>query len=635
MVCWTKPATVRQADPVDPPQPLSADAQALLDIARDPTLVIRHTDRRILAANPQAARIYGFESRQLCRLRYDDLVTDRTAVLAIFGQHRDHVPLRYHRRADGSHFPVELTIRWAAASGGEIGFFAIRDLSPQEDEARRVRATESMYRALFREAAFPILLLDRRGIVSEANDSALTLYRHTAATLVGVPLSELLLDNREARNYFRQPSSRFSQQRHRRQDGSVFLADVEVSLTRMSSDHHAVVVVRDVTEEQALLEKLQRSEARWRFAIEGHGDVLWEWDMLRGQLQVSRHLGDPLDAPTPGEHSRHYWESRVHPEDAPRLQLAMTEHISGLTDHIDIEMRMHTRDRGVRWVWMRGRVMERGPGGRPTRLLGSVRDIHDQRQQAEELALWREKVLHAARVTSLGEMATTLAHEMNQPLTSMRTFSAAALRRLDQPELRDLGEIRRLIGLVADEAMRAGRIMQHMRSFVRKGPMHSTPLGINELVLDVQRLTEQRIRRLDVRIRLALSPALPPIRADRVLMEQLLINLVHNAAEALGTGDTAGREREIEISTLSIGASQIGIDIRDTGPGLPEPLLKDLFTPFFTTRPEGLGLGLTICRSIVESHQGQLSAENPAGGGALFHIILPAMPQDRSDDPAP
>lgn len=606
----------------------------LLELARDPTLIVRHFDRRILAANAAAARVYGHPLDALCRMRLSDLVADPAHLDELFTLRRHQVSQRFHLRSDGSRFPAEMSVLWRIGPDGtEQGYFCVRDLGPAEDQARRERGLEALNRALFREAGRPMLLLDRRGIVSEANTAAQALYGYPATTLIGLPMSRLLQDGTQVRQYFRHRQSLHTGQRHCRQDGTTFLAEVTLTLTGLSSEFHAVVIVRDITEEQALLERLRLSEARWRFALEGQGDVLWEWDLAHEQMQVSRHLGDPPDAPTAGEQPLSYWAERVHPDDLPPLQAAITAHLKGETPQIDLELRMYTHRHGLRWVWMRGRVMDYAPGGAPLRLLGSVRDIHEQRQQAEELTVWREQMLHTARLTSLGEMAATLAHELNQPLTSMRTFSAAAVLRLDQPELRDLEEIRRLIGLVSEESMRAGRILQHIRSFVRKGQVHFELLSLNDLVMNVQRLVEQRTRRQGIRTRLELAGDLPMLRADRVLMEQLLMNLMLNAADALR--DQPG-EQVITIRTHQAAPpGHLGLELHDSGPGLPEALRHNLFAPFFTTKPDGLGLGLTICRSIIEAHQGQISAENPPEGGALFRVLLPlaaaASPSASSD----
>ncbi|MFM2052000.1 MAG: hypothetical protein RL456_37 [Pseudomonadota bacterium] len=610
-------------DPAPAERAGRARMQALLEVSRDALLVVRHADRRVLDANAVARRLYGpdrFDDAQ--PPLYDALVSDREEIADLFGRHRTHVPLRYHLRADGTRFPAEIMASWLVEDDGtEIGCLGVRDLSREAEEGRRLRAAENGHRAIFRAAPFPVLLLDRRGIVSDANEAALALYRHSLATLVGQPMSSLLQDERQARRYFRAARWREQRQWHRRRDGDLFLADVEVTAMRLSADVHAMVVLRDVSEERALLQRVQASEARWRFALEGHGDALWEWDLMRGVFHVSRSLGEQLGRPPgPQEHAASYWGELVHPEDRERLMRTMSLHIRERLPLIDVEVRLRMREGQHRWVWLRGRVMDRSSAGRALRLIGSVRDVHDQKAQADELAQWREQVQHTARLTSMAEMAAALAHELNQPLTAIRNFGAATLRRLDKAPPHDAAEVRRAVQLIADEAMRAGRIMQHIRNVVRRDVVHRAPVRLDELVRSVQHLADLQARRLGVTIELALDAAVPAVMADRVLAEQLLLNLVRNGLESMrGTGGA----RRLVLSTGPGAPGMAEVGVRDHGCGLPADRDLDIYTPFVTTKEGGMGMGLAICRSIVEAHLGQLWAEPHPDGGTLFRFTLP------------
>lgn len=602
--------------------------RALLEVSWDALLLVRHADRQILDANAVAHRLYGAERLEAAApRRYDTLVGDREEIDALFGQHRTHLPLRYHLLADGTRIPVEIRVSWLVEEDGtEIGCIGVRDLRRETEDHRRLRAAESGYRAIFRAAPFPVLLLDRRGIVSDANEAALGLYRHSLSTLVGQPLASLLQDERQARRYFRAARWREAGQWHRRRDGELFLADVEVSMLRLSADVHAMVVLRDVTEERALLQRVQASEARWRFALEGHGDALWEWDLVRGAFHVSRSFGEQLGRPPdPQEQAAAYWSELVHPEDRERLTRMMSAHIRERLPLIDVEVRLRMREGGYRWVWLRGRVMERNHAGRALRLIGSVRDVHEQKAQADELAQWREQVQHTARLTSMAEMAAALAHELNQPLTAIRNFGAATLRRLDKAPAHDVAEVRRAVQLIADEAMRAGRIMQHIRNVVRHDTVQREPVPLDELVRSVQHLAELQARRLEASIELDLDPAVPAVLADRVLAEQLLLNLVRNGLEAM---QHSPAPRQLLLSTAPGPQGMAEIRIRDRGCGLPADGDLDIYLPFVTTKADGMGMGLAICRSIVEAHLGQLWAEPQAEGGALFRLTLPLAEKD-------
>jgi two-component system sensor kinase FixL len=633
--------------------------RALLAISRDAVLVVRRADRRILEVSPSAEQIYGLRAEALRTLSYGDLVTSQAGVDDIFVHHREHVPLRYHRRADGSRFPVEMRIHWTAGTAdmGELGYFRVRDLSRMEQEERQLRAARAGYQAIFRAAPFPVLLLDRRGAVSDANEAALALYVHSAASLVGMPVSALLRRPADTRDWFRRPHSSLTAQWHRRSDGQMFLADVEVSIVCFSAEVHAIVVVHDTTEAHNLMERLRASEARWRFAIEGHGDVLWEWDLQQHRFQLSRALPyfPEGDAQVLDEDPEH-WGARVHPVDRSRFRRDLVAHLKGETPLVDSEVRLMVPGGAQRWVWLRGRVLERDATGRALRLLGSVRDIHDSRQQAEELVRWREQVLHTSRVTSMGEMAATLAHELNQPLTAIRNFSAAALRQMEAqlsapapapafapgpaPEAgaaqRPAG-LRLAVELIAEEAMRAGRILHHIHNFARKGSLHLELLSLNDLVAGFQRFAEMQAGRAGVHIELELTVGLPKVQVDPVLIEQLLFNLVRNGVEAMGVVPVpepgvppppplslpAQEDLRIEIATAPGQPGEVELQVLDRGRGLPDDRVQDIYAPFVSNKSGGLGMGLAICRSIVESHHGRLWATPRPGGGTVFHVGLP------------
>lgn len=628
----------------------------MLAISRDAVLVVRRADRRILEVSPSAEQIYGLRAEALRTLAYGDLVTSQAAVDDIFLHHREHVPLRYHRRADGSRFPVEMRIHWTAgtAEQGELGYFRVRDLSRLEQEERQLRAARAGYQAIFRAAPFPVLLLDRRGAVSDANEAALALYAHSAASLIGTPVSALLRRPADTRDWFRHPHSSLTAQWHRRSDGQMFLADVEVSIVCFSAEVHAIVVVHDTTESHTLMERLRASEARWRFAIEGHGDVLWEWDLQQKRFQLSRPLAFlPEGEDQVLDEDPDHWGERVHAADRQRFRRALVAHLKGQTALVDAEVRLLVPGGAQHWVWLRGRVLERDAKGRALRLLGSVRDIHDSRQQAEELVRWREQVLHTSRVTSMGEMAATLAHELNQPLTAIRNFSAAALRQMEVQPAAPTSEggaaprpagLRRAIELIAEEAMRAGRILHHIHNFARKGSLHLELLSLNDLVAGFQRFAEMQAGRAGVHIELELSLGLPRVQVDPVLIEQLLFNLVRNGVEAMGVVPVPEPgapqpapppgDLRIEIATAPGVPGEVELQVLDRGRGLPDDRVQDIYAPFVSNKSGGLGMGLAICRSIVESHHGRLWATPRPGGGTVFHVGLPVPRVEPVSTPA-
>jgi two-component system sensor histidine kinase TtrS len=229
----------------------------------------------------------------------------------------------------------------------------------------------------------------------------------------------------------------------------------------------------------------------------------------------------------------------------------------------------------------------------------------------------REELDHAGRLSLVGEMASGLAHEINQPLAAIANYAKGCLRRLESR-----GEPEQIVhGLqqIAAQAERGGDIVRRMRDFVRKRPVDIKLVRMEQVIEEAIMLFTPVARRKQVELRLTPCPHLPAVQADPVQMEEVVLNLLQNAVDAVESSD----RRQIELSAAA-GPAGLTLSVCDSGPGISPASIDHLFEPFFTTKPQGLGLGLSLCRSIVESHGGRLWTENRAEGGAVFHVFLPA-----------
>lgn len=252
--------------------------------------------------------------------------------------------------------------------------------------------------------------------------------------------------------------------------------------------------------------------------------------------------------------------------------------------------------------------------------MSSVVDITAQkqaeaRQRDQELRLQR-----SARLASVGEMASTLAHELNQPLMALSNFAVAA-RALAAQGPSDMlpGALDEIVG----QSQRASEIVKRVRAFINPQRAQYESLAIESVITHAQTLLEPELKGHGVRLQLALDAASARVRGDRVLLEQVLVNLVHNALQAMQ--DQPRHRRSIELACRRLDAG-LRISVADQGPGIPPGQLDQVFAPFFTTKPEGLGLGLNICRSIVEAHGGAMAVDNRPEGGAIFSFTLPTEP---------
>jgi PAS domain S-box-containing protein len=251
---------------------------------------------------------------------------------------------------------------------------------------------------------------------------------------------------------------------------------------------------------------------------------------------------------------------------------------------------------------------------------GILEDITELRQAKEEARKRREEITHLGRVATMGELSASLAHELNQPLTAILSNAQAALRFIagDSP---DLDEIRDILGDIVADDRRAGEVIHRLRSLFRKGEFEKVAVNINDLIQEVVSLinTEAMIR--NVSIQTKLDRSLAPVLGDRIHLQQVIINFILNASEAMTDIDDV--PREIIISTSQAGKKMVKVGVRDSGSGIMEDKLDRIIEPFYTTKPEGMGMGLSINRSIIDAHAGRFWAENNPDRGATFYFTLP------------
>jgi C4-dicarboxylate-specific signal transduction histidine kinase len=302
-----------------------------------------------------------------------------------------------------------------------------------------------------------------------------------------------------------------------------------------------------------------------------------------------------------------------------RLMAAAYAHLEGRTPTFEIEHRMLHRDGSARSFMVRGAIVER-EAGRPTRMTGTTTDITARKAAEEALEDAKAELARLTRLSDMGGLTAAIAHEVNQPLCAIVANASAALRWLGSDHA-DLPQVREALTDVICDGKRASELIRRTRGLFEHGELERRPVDLNNIVHSALALTRGSLEAGRIVVRTELDPTLPFVRADQVQLQQVFCNLVINAVEAMGR--VAGGEQTLQIRTQHQEGSAIHATVIDSGEGFGGDDPERVFQPLVTTRPAGMGIGLSMSRIIVEMHGGRLWATPNAGAGATFHIMLP------------
>ncbi len=500
----------------------------------------------------------------------------------------------------------------------------LRDVTPRKAAEGRLQEAETRYRLLFNQSPDAIVVVDPDTMLPiEFNEVALRLLGYNREEFARIPFSqhEILESPEEIKAHIerivRNGVDEFDT-KLRTKDGRTreVLADVQAIELSGRVVFHSVL--HDITERKLAEQRLRRSEAHLRLALRSARVGTWEWDVASNEVVWSEGV-EGIFGLGPGAFTGNYqaYLNLIHPED----RSAVEERIAGALQReapYTVEHRILWPDGSVRWLEGDGRVI-RDDSGRAVGMAGTVMDITPRKLAETRARRLDNELAHVARVSTMGEMAAGLAHELNQPLTVISGYARACAERIRRERV-SRKELLGPLETIAQEADRAGEIIRRLWNLISKGETRRSPVDVNDLIREIAAFMESDCRQHDVTLKLDLAPSLPAILADRIQIQQVVLNLARNACEAVARGGTG---RHVTVRSLPSGPEWVVVSVHDEGPGVPPDVIEHIFEPFFSTKDSGLGMGLTISRSIIDAHGGHLSVRNGPGGGATFELTVP------------
>ena len=362
-------------------------------------------------------------------------------------------------------------------------------------------------------------------------------------------------------------------------------------------------------------EALRTRERELNLIIQTIPALVWSaapgGDFIYVNRRVQEYTGTTLDTL-----ARDEWTSLLHPDDVELVLRAWTHSVATGQRH-EVQYRLRRWDGTYRWVHVLGEPLCDGEG-RLTRWYGLLIDIDDRKRMEEDLRATQSRLSRATQTATVGELAASIAHEINQPLAAVVANGHACLRWLTA-EAPNVGKAREAAERIVRDGKEAGEVVRRIRALFRRTALEKVALDLNDVIGEVLRLLGGETTKRRITVETDLEPALPPVVADRVQLQQLVLNLLMNGLDAMD--EISDRPRKLSVRSGRHCEDTALVEIWDSGVGLKEP--DKIFEAFFTTKQNGMGMGLTICRSIVEAHEGRLWASPAEGHGTIFRFTLP------------
>lgn len=598
----------------------------LVDHALPDALIVHDHYGRIIEANTRASASFGYSRAQLLAMQVTDLEQDPSPDEARTEWNRlqpgtPAVHLDHYRRADNSTFPVEIHFSCHESGGNRVYIRVVRDISERKHVQMALAEGEAQYRAVIETAADGFWMLDEQGRILASNEAYARKSGYTQEELLGMSIARLEASESPeevARHVarVRQYGSDLFETWHRTKTGELW--PVEVNTSYWPSAGRLFAFLRDISERRQAAQALQESEARFRSTFEQAAVGIAHVAPDGRWLRINRKLCDILGY-TQEELLTRRFQDISHPDELESQVLRMKQMLAGEMETLTLEKRYIHKDGGTIWVNLTV-ALTRTPDGAPDYFISVIEDIGERKRTEAALHALYAEMEQLTHFQIANQTAAAFAHELNQPLNAVASYSEAALRLLRAGNPRP-DRLNHAIESSAQQAQRAGRVVREFLDFMNQKEVPTEALNLNDIVHKVLKRVEADGFNA-ASFHLDLDPTLPPVMGNRLQVEKVLINLIENSIEAMRDAGINSRYITVLVRTLAEEA-MAQVTITDSGPGIDKQTLHRIFDPFFTTKPKGLGMGLAISRTIIESHGGQLWVDSQPGAGACFHFTLP------------
>ncbi len=586
---------------------------------------------RLIAVNAAWAALLGHDRREaLGRPLTDFMTREAAAVLrqsgwpaAVVDKSRLDIDLTFVKRS-GERCNVMLASRAFRDDATQARYNL--DILVDVHDRQQDRIAKGMLAAIVQSANAAVIGKTLDGTVTAWNRGAEKMFGYAAEEMIGQPIARIVTPNRitEMHDILErirrgEQIARFETER-RHKDGRIVYVALDVS--PIHDDDGRIVgaskIAHDITEHRRTEAELRAREAHLRAMLETVPDAVIVID-ARGRIESFSRSAQRQFGYTPDE---------IIGENVKILMPSpYREAHDGYLDRY-----IETGERRIIGI---GRVvvgrrkdgstfpMELAVGevtmGPSPQFIGFVRDLTERQEVERRLQELQSELMHVSRLSAMGQMGAALAHELNQPLTAIINYSQAAKRLSEAASSQSSTRAMEVMEKISQQALRAGQVIRRLRQFVEKGSTEHRPEDVNKVVEEACALALVGTRESGVRAVFDLAADLPPVSIDKIQVQQVVLNLVRNAVEAMSESEP----RMLKVVTGNGSDGMIMVEVMDTGPGLAESVLRQLFQPFVTTKERGMGIGLSICRSIIDAHGGRISAQPNPGGGTQFTFTLP------------